>query len=169
MSFMLVFLSTPYMKNPYLKGQFVEVRKQPACSPDRSAASADCGATRRSCTTCRGRLTRPRVAASATCSTSTRSRSRTSCPVSCTPTSVRRSALLLVEDDQLTDVVRVDSAEIEVTGSHTQFYDKFNIRYYITQLFKLVWSNPTHRESLKRESQCVDVVLPTRSADEAPL
>ena len=26
MSFMLVFLSTPYMKNPYLKGQFVEVR-----------------------------------------------------------------------------------------------------------------------------------------------
>lgn len=25
MSFMLVFLSTPYMKNPYLKGQFVEV------------------------------------------------------------------------------------------------------------------------------------------------
>jgi len=46
-------------------------------------------------------------------------------------------------------------AEIEVTGSHTQFYDKFNIRYYITQLFKLVWSNPTHRESLKRESQCV--------------
>lgn len=42
--------------------------------------------------------------------------------------------------------------EIESTGSHTQFYDKFNIRYYITQLFKLVWSNPTHRESLKRES-----------------
>lgn len=26
MTFMLVFLSTPYMKNPYLKGQFVEVR-----------------------------------------------------------------------------------------------------------------------------------------------
>lgn len=25
MTFMLVFLSTPYMKNPYLKGQFVEV------------------------------------------------------------------------------------------------------------------------------------------------
>jgi ubiquitin conjugation factor E4 B len=24
-TFMLVFLSTPYMKNPYLKGQFVEV------------------------------------------------------------------------------------------------------------------------------------------------
>lgn len=44
-------------------------------------------------------------------------------------------------------------AEIEITGSHTQFYDKFNTRFYITQLFKLVWSNPTHREALKRESQ----------------
>ena len=29
MTFMLVFLSTPYMKNPYLKGQFVEV--SPSC------------------------------------------------------------------------------------------------------------------------------------------
>lgn len=27
-TFMLVFLSTPYMKNPYLKGQFVEVRRR---------------------------------------------------------------------------------------------------------------------------------------------
>lgn len=42
--------------------------------------------------------------------------------------------------------------EIEITGSHTQFYDKFNTRYYITQLFKLVWTNPTHREALKLES-----------------
>lgn len=44
------------------------------------------------------------------------------------------------------------SPEIEITGSHTQFYDKFNIRYYITQLFKLVWDNPAHREALRVES-----------------
>lgn len=37
MSFMLVFLSTPYMKNPYLKGQFVEVRLSRSCR----AAEAD--------------------------------------------------------------------------------------------------------------------------------
>jgi len=30
-TFMLVFLSTPYMKNPYLKGQFVEVRSLGYC------------------------------------------------------------------------------------------------------------------------------------------
>jgi ubiquitin conjugation factor E4 B len=35
-TFMLVFLSTPYMKNPYLKGQFVEVRSLGCC---RRAAS----------------------------------------------------------------------------------------------------------------------------------
>ena len=46
--------------------------------------------------------------------------------------------------------------EIEITGSHTQFYDKFNTRYYITQLFKLVWTNPSHREALKAESLSVE-------------
>jgi ubiquitin conjugation factor E4 B len=51
------------------------------------------------------------------------------------------------------------ATEIENTGSHTQFYDKFNTRYYITQLLKLVWSNPTHREALKAESLCV--LIPT--------
>ena len=48
--------------------------------------------------------------------------------------------------------------EIEITGSHTQFYDKFNTRYYITQLFKLVWTNPTHREALKLESLYVRLI-----------
>ncbi|POY75438.1 hypothetical protein BMF94_1509 [Rhodotorula taiwanensis] len=107
MSFMLVFLSTPYMKNPYLKGQFVEIMYY---------------------------LSRPTYT------------SRQGClgdVLNFHTLSLRYLMPCLIHA----------YIEIEITGSHTQFYDKFNIRYYITQLFKLVWSNPTHREALKRESQ----------------
>ncbi|GAA6057987.1 hypothetical protein JCM3770_004600 [Rhodotorula araucariae] len=106
MSFMLVFLSTPYMKNPYLKGQFVEIMYY---------------------------LTRPTYTA----------------PRGCLGDVLNFHALAL---KNLMPCLVHAYIEIEITGSHTQFYDKFNIRYFITQLFKLVWSNPTHRESLKRES-----------------
>jgi ubiquitin conjugation factor E4 B len=37
MTFMLVFLSTAYMKNPYLKGQFVEVGIAYAVRYDRAS------------------------------------------------------------------------------------------------------------------------------------
>ncbi|BGP43552.1 Ubiquitin conjugation factor E4 [Rhodotorula kratochvilovae] len=107
MSFMLVFLSTPYMKNPYLKGQFVEIMYN---------------------------LSRPTYTA----------------PRGCLGDVLNFHALAL---KNLMPCLVHAYIEIEITGSHTQFYDKFNIRFYITQLFKLVWSNPTHRESLKRESQ----------------
>ncbi|EPQ27830.1 uncharacterized protein PFL1_04575 [Pseudozyma flocculosa PF-1] len=40
--------------------------------------------------------------------------------------------------------------EAESTGSHTQFYDKFNIRYHLAQVFKAIWSNPQHKEQLHR-------------------
>ncbi|CAG8526533.1 3489_t:CDS:10 [Diversispora eburnea] len=43
--------------------------------------------------------------------------------------------------------------EVEQTGAHTQFYDKFNIRYNISQIFKSIWDNRTHRERLKEESR----------------
>ncbi|GAA5956492.1 hypothetical protein JCM8115_000586 [Rhodotorula mucilaginosa] len=107
MSFMLVFLSTPYMKNPYLKGQFVEIMYY---------------------------LSRPTYT------------SRNGClgdVLNFHQLSLRYLMPCLIHA----------YIEIEITGSHTQFYDKFNTRFYITQLFKLVWSNPTHREALKRESQ----------------
>lgn len=39
--------------------------------------------------------------------------------------------------------------EIETTGSHTQFYDKFNTRFYIAQLFRLIGQNPGHLDALK--------------------
>lgn len=35
--------------------------------------------------------------------------------------------------------------DIEFTGSHTQFYDKFNIRHYIAELLEYLWQVPSHR------------------------
>ncbi|CAJ0762983.1 24042_t:CDS:10 [Entrophospora sp. SA101] len=43
--------------------------------------------------------------------------------------------------------------EVEQTGAHTQFYDKFNIRYNISQIFKTIWKNNLHKEKLKEESR----------------
>ena len=43
--------------------------------------------------------------------------------------------------------------EVENTGAHTQFYDKFNIRYEIFQIIKCIWSNTIYRERLSQESQ----------------
>jgi ubiquitin conjugation factor E4 B len=43
--------------------------------------------------------------------------------------------------------------EVENTGAHTQFYDKFNIRYEIFQIIKCIWSNPIYREHLSVESK----------------
>ncbi|CAG8536201.1 5268_t:CDS:10 [Dentiscutata heterogama] len=43
--------------------------------------------------------------------------------------------------------------EVEQTGAHTQFYDKFNIRYNISQIFKAMWVNHLHKEKLKEESR----------------
>lgn len=41
--------------------------------------------------------------------------------------------------------------EVESTGLSSQFYDKFNIRYHISQIFKSIWDNPTHRQKLEDE------------------
>ncbi|KAK6351703.1 hypothetical protein TWF718_004852 [Orbilia javanica] len=43
--------------------------------------------------------------------------------------------------------------EVEQTGAHTQFYDKFNIRYNISQVVKAIWRNQTYREKLGQESR----------------
>ena len=43
--------------------------------------------------------------------------------------------------------------EVENTGAHTQFYDKFNIRYEIFQIIKCVWSNTIYRERLSQEAK----------------
>ncbi|KAF2431845.1 putative ubiquitin fusion degradation protein UfdB [Tothia fuscella] len=43
--------------------------------------------------------------------------------------------------------------EAETTGSHTQFYDKFNIRYEIFQVIRCIWTNPDYRDKLLVESK----------------
>ncbi|KAI9811935.1 MAG: hypothetical protein M1826_003007 [Phylliscum demangeonii] len=43
--------------------------------------------------------------------------------------------------------------EVENTGAHTQFYDKFNIRYEIFQVIKCIWSNAIYRERLSQEAK----------------
>lgn len=43
--------------------------------------------------------------------------------------------------------------EAESTGSHTQFFDKFNIRYEIFQVIKSIWPNTLYRENLAKEAR----------------
>lgn len=43
--------------------------------------------------------------------------------------------------------------EAESTGSHTQFYDKFNIRYEIDTIIKCIWPNPIYRDKLAKEAR----------------
>lgn len=45
--------------------------------------------------------------------------------------------------------------ECESTGAHTQFYDKFNIRYEIFQVIKCIWPNPVYRNNLATEARYV--------------
>ncbi|XP_062215293.1 probable ubiquitin conjugation factor E4 isoform X2 [Phragmites australis] len=40
--------------------------------------------------------------------------------------------------------------DIEFTGSHTQFFDKFNIRHNIAELLEYLWDVPSHRNAWKQ-------------------
>ncbi|KAL4402675.1 Ubiquitin conjugation factor E4 [Malassezia pachydermatis] len=42
--------------------------------------------------------------------------------------------------------------DAESTGSHTQFYDKFNIRYHLAQVFKAIWDNVDHKQQLHKQA-----------------
>ena len=42
--------------------------------------------------------------------------------------------------------------EAEHTGTHTQFYDKFNIRFEIFQIIKCIWPNPLYRTKLSNQA-----------------
>lgn len=152
MTFMLVFLSTPYMKNPYLKGQFVEVSSPClvqlflACRANGIVRNSDHVLPLSTNLHFSSRLFGRR---------SKFPRSRTQEPHALSHSRLYRFVTIVlfpIFASSWQVAFRKRRTEIEVTGSHTQFYDKFNIRYYITQLFKLVWSNPTHRESLRAES-----------------
>jgi ubiquitin conjugation factor E4 B len=47
--------------------------------------------------------------------------------------------------------------EVESTGAHTQFYDKFNIRYEIFQVIKCIWTNDIYQQRLTQESKYVSL------------
>ncbi|OAX85301.1 hypothetical protein ACJ72_00331 [Emergomyces africanus] len=42
--------------------------------------------------------------------------------------------------------------EAEFTGTHTQFFDKFNIRYEIFQIIQCIWPNTIYRDNLHNEA-----------------
>lgn len=42
--------------------------------------------------------------------------------------------------------------DVEHTGSHTQFYDKFSIRFRIGSIVESLWSLPDYRASVRREA-----------------
>ncbi|GJQ12331.1 hypothetical protein GpartN1_g4122.t1 [Galdieria partita] len=43
--------------------------------------------------------------------------------------------------------------EVEHTGSHSQFYDKFSIRYHITCIFYYMWRLSTYRTAIRYEAE----------------
>ncbi|EPY51744.1 ubiquitin-protein ligase E4 [Schizosaccharomyces cryophilus OY26] len=43
--------------------------------------------------------------------------------------------------------------EIESTGQSTQFYDKFNIRFYICEVFRTIWKLPAYFGKLEQEQK----------------
>ncbi|XP_071709994.1 probable ubiquitin conjugation factor E4 isoform X1 [Rutidosis leptorrhynchoides] len=61
----------------------------------------------------------------------------------------------LFEGDQLSVQYLVKNllklyVDIEFTGSHTQFYDKFNIRHNIAELLEYLWQVPVHQNAWKQ-------------------
>lgn len=43
--------------------------------------------------------------------------------------------------------------DVETTGSSSEFYDKFTIRYHISLILKGMWNSPVHRTALINESK----------------
>ncbi|CAH1405610.1 unnamed protein product [Nezara viridula] len=43
--------------------------------------------------------------------------------------------------------------DVETTGSSSEFYDKFTIRYHISLILKSMWDSPVHRNAIIKESK----------------
>lgn len=56
-------------------------------------------------------------------------------------------------NDYLLHAVMKFYIECESTGAHTQFYDKFNIRFEIFHVIKCVWTNDLYKEQLTQASK----------------
>ncbi|KAK3387480.1 ubiquitin elongating factor core-domain-containing protein [Podospora didyma] len=56
-------------------------------------------------------------------------------------------------NDYLLHAIMKFYIECESTGAHTQFYDKFNIRYEIFQIIKCIWVNDVYKQQLTQSSK----------------
>jgi ubiquitin conjugation factor E4 B len=48
--------------------------------------------------------------------------------------------------------------QIEFTGQHNQFYEKFEVRHQISKILRLIWDTKEHREAFKTEAVKEDFV-----------
>ena len=55
----------------------------------------------------------------------------------------------------MTRRVAVLLSDVETTGSSSEFYDKFTIRYHISILLKSFWDSAVHKLTLINESRRV--------------
>ncbi|WVQ80243.1 hypothetical protein IAT38_002348 [Cryptococcus sp. DSM 104549] len=58
-----------------------------------------------------------------------------------------RLSILGISTDHLMPTLIRFFIDVEMTGGHTQFWDKFNFRRDIGHIFKVMWTNPLHREA----------------------
>lgn len=52
----------------------------------------------------------------------------------------------------------IDTTEVESTGRHGQFYEKFNIRYHIAVILKELWPVQEHQMRMIEQSKYVLIV-----------
>lgn len=111
--FIVVFLCTPYVKNPYLKGKFVEILYRNTRSWGPRFPRGTLGDT-----------------------------------LNYHPLALK---------GLLPALMRI-YCEIEFTGQHNQFYEKFEVRHQIAKILKLIWETKEHREAFKAETGKEDFV-----------
>lgn len=71
----------------------------------------------------------------------------------------------IVATDNLCRILDSDSfcvlSDVETTGSSSEFYDKFTIRYHISLILKGMWDSPVHRQAIVNESRlltCMNIL-----------
>nr|CAD7392943.1 unnamed protein product [Timema cristinae] len=58
-----------------------------------------------------------------------------------------------ISETQLPSCLMKFYTDVETTGSSSEFYDKFTIRYHISLILKGMWDNPVHRQAIVNESK----------------
>lgn len=60
---------------------------------------------------------------------------------------------LWIVDFFMSFVAFVFMTDVERTGANSEFYDKFNIRYHISIIFKTLWQIPEHQGKIVDEAR----------------